>query len=75
MIMAKLTSSQQRLMIVYLLGLEYARLCDYQAAIMQYTSAIEIDGEFANAYISRGENYNNLGIYELAFTILILLYK
>lgn len=33
---------------------------------MQYTSAIEIDGEFANAYISRGENYNNLGIYELA---------
>jgi tetratricopeptide (TPR) repeat protein len=47
-------------------GTEYADLGQWDAAIADYTMAIEIDPKFANAYSNRGVAFGNLGQWDKA---------
>ena len=48
------------------LGLVYGKVCDFEKAVESYSTAIEIDQAFVDAYLSRGGNYSDSGKYELA---------
>ena len=45
-------------------GVEYGKNGDYQLAIDNFTRAIRIDPDYADAYYNRGNLYNALGNYE-----------
>jgi tetratricopeptide (TPR) repeat protein len=47
-------------------GLSYAYTGDYQQALADFNSAIELDPDFLSAYVSRCETYRRLGDYQKA---------
>ena len=49
-------------------GNRYSRVGSFEAAIADYTSAIEMDSGFAEAYYNRGYSYFELGVYEEAIS-------
>ncbi len=47
-------------------GNRYSRHGNYERAIQDYGRAIEMDGDFAEAYYNRGFSYYEVGLYEEA---------
>lgn len=56
------------------MGEKYLNELDYNSAVMEFTSAIEVDPRSRNAYLGRGDAYLGLNNYESAeddFTVVI----
>jgi tetratricopeptide (TPR) repeat protein len=61
-----LFSSELRAYLYRKRGFAYSRFKEYELAIEDYDTAIELDSTYARAYASRGRTYRSLGEYELA---------
>ena len=61
-------SKHQRAYIAFYLGLSHSSLCAYDSAIVKFSEAIELNPNFAEAYINRGNVHSCQDKYACAIT-------